>query len=224
MAVMRSTLGREPRILLGVSGSASPSVASRLRPSGRSRNRCLYCPYERHALPRARPRRRAAPASRRAAPAVTARRGRSRRAHRRVGRAPTLCPRGCALHVRLLHRHSPSLGGRGLPPHRRGTRLAKIDFGREAGAKHRRSNTVPQRLAVQPHRLFLPMTCRFGSMSCRICPWAAGLSHELRWQPSKKPAAQKGSAAPADPSRPVQSESLGMTSRPTARTAAAPGR
>ena len=155
---MRPGLGHEPRILPDGFETASASLASRLRPSRRSKNRCLYCPYGRHALPRARPRRRAAPASRRAAPAVAARRGRSRRPHRRGGRAPALCPRGLTLDVRLLHRGSPPLGGRGLPPHRRGARLAGApgaahDAGQRATAPHRRREAGPSPDAGEPGRL-----------------------------------------------------------------------
>ena len=43
---MRPALGHEPRIPSRGFGTASPPLASRLRPSRGSRNRCLYCPYE----------------------------------------------------------------------------------------------------------------------------------------------------------------------------------
>ena len=66
--------------------------------------RCLYCGHGTHALSRVAPRRRAAPRLAEHPGAVAARRGRSRRPHRRGRRAPALCPRGLALHVRLLHR------------------------------------------------------------------------------------------------------------------------
>jgi len=60
------------------------------------------------------------------------------------------------------HRHPFAFGGHHTPDglallcRTHNGLLAEIDFGREAVAKHRRSNTAAQRLAVQPQSLFSP--------------------------------------------------------------------